>query len=83
MEAGNKTICDERFRGNILVVCKTWCRKMYFSQKLALNNVFGNLVKTEWVSGIELYNQREVEISLASVMKLNLMKQKNQMSYQI
>ena len=56
---------------------------MYFSQKLALNNVFGNLVKTEWVSGIELYNQREVEISLASVIKLNLMKQKNQMSYQI
>ena len=31
-------------------------------QKLALNNSFGNLKKTEWVSGIELSKTREAEI---------------------
>ena len=31
-------------------------------QKLALNNFFGKLKKTEWVSGIELSKTREAEI---------------------
>ena len=31
-------------------------------QKLALNNFFGKLKKTEWVSGIELSKTRETEI---------------------
>ena len=62
MEAGYKGIYDGHFQGNILVVGKTGCRKMYFLQKLALSKFFGNLVKTEWVSGIELDNQREDEI---------------------
>ena len=62
MEAGNKAIYDGHFQANILVVGKTGCKKTYFLQKLALNKFFGNLVKTEWVSGIELGNQREAEI---------------------
>ena len=31
-------------------------------QKLGLNKFFGNLVKTEWVTGIEIDEQREAEI---------------------
>ena len=62
MEIGDKSIYDGQFRGNILVVGKTGCGKTYFLQKLGLNNFFGKLVKTEWVTGIEIDEQREVEI---------------------
>ena len=62
MEAGNKSIYDRQFWGNILVVGKTGCGKTYFLQKLGLNKFFGNLVKTEWVTGIETDEQREAEI---------------------
>ena len=39
-----------------MVVGKTECRKTYFLQ------CFGQLVKTEWVKGIEIDGQREAEI---------------------
>ena len=59
MEVGNKSIYDGRFRGNILVVSKTAFGKTYFRQKLWLNKFFGKLIKTEWVTGIEIDEQRE------------------------
>ena len=62
MEAENKSIYDRQFRGNIPVVGKTGCRKTHFLQKLGLNKFFGNLVKTEWVTGVEIDEQREAEI---------------------
>ena len=63
MEAGNKLIYDGQFQGNILVVfVKTGCGKTHFLQKLGLNNFFANLVKTEWVTGIEIDEKREAEI---------------------
>ena len=62
MEIGDKSIYDGQFRGNILVVGKTGCGKTYFLQKLGLNNFFGKLVKTEWVTGIETDEQREADI---------------------
>ena len=63
MEAGNKLIYDGQFQGNILVVfVKTGCGKTHFLQKLGLNNFFANLIKTEWVTGIEIDEQREAEI---------------------
>ena len=65
MEAGNKTIYDRQFRGNILVVGIigiTGCRKTCFLQKLALNKFFGKLVKAEWVTWIKIDDQREAEI---------------------
>ena len=62
MEIGDKSIYDGQFRGNILVVGKTGCGKTYFLQKLGLNNFFGKLVKTEWVTGIEIDEQREADI---------------------
>ena len=62
MEVGNKSIYDEQFRGNILVVGKRGRRKTHFLQKLGLNKFFGKLVKTEWVTDIEIDEQREAEI---------------------
>ena len=48
--------------GNILVVGRTNCGKTTFIEKLGLNNFFGNIVKTEWVSGIAIDKKREAEI---------------------
>ena len=62
MEVGNKSIYDGRFCGNILVVGKTACGKTYFLQKLGINTFFGKLVKTQWVTGIDIDEQREHEI---------------------
>ena len=38
--------------------------KRIFFQKLGLQNFFGKIVKTEWVTGIEIEEQREAEIIL-------------------
>ena len=51
-----------KFRENILVFSKTECGKTCFLQKLALNKFFGKLVKREWVTGIEIGDQREAEV---------------------
>ena len=56
------SICNAQFKGNILVLGKTGCGKTYFAQKLGLNNFFGKIVKTEWVSFIPLSKLREAEI---------------------
>ena len=42
---------DGQFRGSILVVGRTGCGKTTFLEKLGLNNFFGNIIKTEWISG--------------------------------
>ena len=55
-------VYNGKFSGNILIVGRTECGKTTFMQKLALNNFFGKLKKTEWVSGIELSKTREAEI---------------------
>ena len=55
-------VYNGKFRGNILIVGRAECGKTTFMQKLALNNFFGKLKKTEWVSGIELSKTREAEI---------------------
>ena len=62
MEAGNKSIYKGQFQGNMLVVGKTGCGKTHFVQKLGLNEFFGKIVKTEWVTGIETDEQRGAEI---------------------
>ena len=56
------TIYDGQFRGNLLVVGKTGCGKTTFLEKIGINNVFGNLVKTEWISGIDTDEKREAKI---------------------
>ena len=62
MEIGDKSVYDGQFRGNTLVVGKRGCGKTYFLQKLGLNKYFDKLVKTEWVTGIEIDEQREADI---------------------
>ena len=41
---------------------RTGCGKTTFLEKLALNNFFGNIIKTEWISGTETDKQREAKI---------------------
>ena len=58
------SIYNGQFMGNILIVGRTNCGKTTFieNEKLGLNNFFGNIVKTEWVSGIVIDKKREAEI---------------------
>ena len=56
------SIYNGQFMGNILIVGRTNCGKTIFKKKLGLNNFFGNIVKTEWVSGIAIDKKREAEI---------------------
>ena len=51
-----------KFSGNIFIVGRTKCGKTYFTQKLAINNFFGKLKKTEWVSYIISTTEREAKI---------------------
>ena len=45
------SIYNGQFYGNILVVGRTDCGKTTFLEKLGLNTFFGNIIKTEWISG--------------------------------
>ena len=38
------------------------CGKTTFLEKLDLNNFFGNIIKTEWITGIDIDKKREVKI---------------------
>ena len=51
-----------QFYGNILVVGRTNCSKTTFIEKLGLNNFFGDIIKTEWLSQTDIDKQREAEI---------------------
>ena len=62
MVVGNNKIYDGQFRSNTLVVGKTGWGKFHFLQKLAVNNFFEKLIKTEWISGIDIDKRRETEI---------------------
>ena len=53
---------DGKFEGNILVVGKTGRGKTCFAQRIAVNNLFDELKKMEWVSQIELPAWRAAEI---------------------
>ena len=56
------SIYDGQFYRNILVVGRTGCGKSTFLEKLGLKNVFGNIIKTEWISEIDIDKKREAEI---------------------
>ena len=55
-------VYDGKFNGNIVLVGRTDCGKTTFLEKLAINKFFGDLIKTEWVSGIEIDSSREAQI---------------------
>ena len=48
------SIYDGQFSGNVLVVGRTGCGKTTFLEKLGLNNFFDDIIKTEWISGIDI-----------------------------
>ena len=56
------SIYNGQFSGNILLVGKTGCGKTTFLEKLGLNKFLRELVKTEWISGIDINKKREAEI---------------------
>ena len=53
---------DGQFCSNILVVGRTGCGKTTFLEKLGLNNFFGNIIKTGWISGIDIDKKRDAKI---------------------
>ena len=56
------SVYDGRFSGNVLVAGRTDCGKTIFLEKLAINKFFGDIIKTERISGIEIDKKREAEI---------------------
>ena len=56
------SIYDGQFYGNVLVVGHTGCGETTFLEKLGVNNFYGDIIKTEWISGIDIDKQREAEI---------------------
>ena len=56
------SIYNGQFYGNVLVVGRTGCGKTTFREKLGLNNFFEDIIKTEWISGIEIDKTREAKI---------------------
>ena len=56
------SVYNGQFSGNILVVGRTNCGKTTFIEKLGLNNFFGEIIKTEWISGKTIDKKREGEI---------------------
>ena len=60
---------DGQFCGNILVVGRTGCGKTALFEKLGLNNFFGNIIKTEWISGIDIDKKGRLKSNLILVTK--------------
>ena len=56
------SVYDGRFCGNDLVAGRTGYGKTRFLEKLAINKFFGDIVKTEWISGIGIDKKQEAEI---------------------
>ena len=56
------SIYNAQFYGNILVVGRTGCGKTTFFEKLGLNKFFGDIIKTEWINGIDIDKTRKTEI---------------------
>ena len=54
---------DGKFEGNILIVGQTGCGKATLIQKIAKNNLFGELKEIFWISKIPLSAKREKNIS--------------------
>ena len=75
------SIYDGQFGGNILVVGRTDCEKTTFLEKLGINKLFGNLAKTEWISGIDINKKREAKIQscFSNETKVHIAKKPNEL----
>ena len=56
------SIYNEQFYGNVLVIGRTGCGKTTFLGKLGLNNFWGDIIKTKWISGTDIDKTREAKI---------------------
>ena len=74
------SIYNGQFYGNILVVGITGCGKTTFLEKLGLNNFFGNIIKTEWISGIDIDKKERPKSNLILVTKQKFMWQKDKIN---
>ena len=74
------SIYDGQFYGNVLVVRRTGCSKNTFLEKLGLNKFFENIVKTEWISGIDIDKKERSKSNFILVMKQKVTLQKNRMN---
>ena len=54
----NNLTYDGKFCGNMLVVGQTRCRKTSFVQNLRKNEIFGDITSVDWISKIELSENR-------------------------
>ena len=70
------SIYNGQFMGKILIVGRTNCGKTMFIEKSGLNNFFGNIVKTERVSGIAIDKKKKLKFNLISKTRLKFMLRK-------
>ena len=75
------SIYNGQFSGNILVVGKTVCGKTTFLEKRGINNYFGNLVKTEYISEINTDEKGETKIqsSFSNETEIHIAKESDQL----
>ena len=59
---GNIVAYDGIFSGNMLVVGQTRCGKTSFVQNLGKNKMFGSINSVDWISKVELSENREHQI---------------------
>ena len=74
------SIYEGQFYDNVLVVGRTGCGKTTFLENLGLNNFFGDIIKTESISGIDIDKKERPKFNLILIMKQKFMLQKNRMN---
>ena len=74
------SIYHGQFYGNILIVGRTGCGKTTFLEKLGLNNFFVNIIKTEWISRIDIDKKERLKSNLILKTKQKFTWQKNKMN---
>ena len=79
------SIYDGQFYGNVLVAGRTGCGKTTFLEKLGVNNFFGKIIKTGWISGIDLKEQTKAEIQsyFSNETEVHVAKEQDELDYLI
>ena len=79
------SIYNGQFHGIILEVGRTDCGKITFLEKLGLNNFFDNIIKTEWISRIDIGKRSEAEIQsyFSNETEVHVAKVKNELDSSI
>ena len=66
-----KYVYDEKFERNLLIALHSFCGKTIFLQKLAVNNLFGELKEVKWMPKTELKSRREAKIEFCFNTEVN------------